>query len=67
VIEGEKNGVKVIVLNSILSMGGKRGRYTTFIAPRTDKNPFGGKEPQEKIAHSNGWTALYRRRYLQIP
>jgi hypothetical protein len=48
VIEGEKNGVKVIVLNSILSMGGKRGRYTTFIAPRTDKNPFGGKEPKRK-------------------
>jgi hypothetical protein len=67
VIEGEKNGIRVLILDSTLSMGGTRGRYSTFIAAQTDKNPFGTEHPQEKIAHSNGWTALYRLRFWQIP
>jgi hypothetical protein len=67
VIEGEKNGIKVLIVDSTLSMGGKRGRYSTFVAARTDKNPFGNKSPEEKIAHSNGWTAVYRLRFWQIP
>jgi hypothetical protein len=67
VIEGEKNGIKFLILDSTLSMGGKRGRYSTFIAARTDTNPFEIKSPQEKIAHSNGWTALYRLRFWQVP
>lgn len=66
-IEGDKNGVRVLILDSTLSMGGKRGRYSTFIALRTDKNPFEDKDAHEKIAHSNGWTALYRLRFWQIP
>lgn len=67
VIEGEKNGFKILVLDSTLSMGGRRGRYATFIAIRADTNPFGDTSPEEKIAHSNGWTALYRLRFWQIP
>jgi hypothetical protein len=67
VIEGEKNGLKILVLDSTLSMGGRYGRYTTFIAVRTDTNPFEDTSPDEEIAHSNGWTALYRLRFWQIP
>lgn len=68
VLEGERNGVRVVILDSILGLGGKGGgRYCTFIAARTDDNPFGYKSDQEKIAHSNGWTALYRLRFWQIP
>ena len=67
VIEGEKNGISILILDSILDFGVKRGRYCTFIAARTDQNPFGIKSPQEKIAHSNGWTALYRLCFWQIP
>jgi hypothetical protein len=67
VIEGERNGIRILILDSTLGFGGKRGRYCTFIAARTDQNLFGNKGPQEKIAHSNGWTALYRFRFWQIP
>lgn len=66
-IEGEKNGLKILILDSTLSMGGRRGRYSTFIAVRTDTNPFNNEDSEEKIVHSNGWTALYRLRFWQIP
>ena len=67
VIEGEKNGISVLILDSTLSMGGNRGRYSTFIAVQSDKNPFEDNDAREKIAHSNGWTALYRLRFWQVP
>ncbi len=67
VIEGKKNGFEILVLDSTLSMGGRKGLYSTFIAVRTDTNPFEDTSPEEKIAHSNGWTALYRLRFWQIP
>lgn len=68
VLEGERNGLKVVIVDSILGLGGKGGgRYCTFIATRTENNPFGDRSDQEKIAHSNGWTALYRLRFWQIP
>ncbi len=67
VIEGETNGVSILILDSILGLGGKQGRYATFIAARTDQNPFSNLSAQERIAHSNGWTALYRMRFWQIP
>jgi hypothetical protein len=67
VIKGEKNGIIILILDSALDFGVRRGRYCTFIAARTDQDPFGIKSPQEKIAHSNGWTALYRLRFWQIP
>ncbi len=66
-IEGEKNGLKILILDSTLSMGGRNGRYSTFIAVRTDTNPFSNEAPEEKIVNSNGWIALYRLRFWQIP
>lgn len=66
-IEGEKNGLKILILDSTLSMGGRNGRYSTFVAVRTDTNPFDNEAPEEKIIHSNGWAALYRLRFWQIP
>jgi hypothetical protein len=67
IIEGEKNGLKVLILDSTLSMGGRSGRYSTFVAVRTDTNPFENEESDEKIVHSNGWYALYRLRFWQVP
>lgn len=69
VIEGEKNGIRVLILDGVLNLGVKSGHYRTFIAARTDENPFENKSPQEKITHSNGWTTLYRTRFpdLLIP
>ena len=66
-IEGEKDGLKVLILDSTLSMGGRSGRYSTFIAVRTDMNPFENEAPEEKVVHSNGWFALYRLRFWQLP
>ena len=67
VIEGEKGGVKVLIVDATLSMGGRRGRYSTFVATKTDENLFGLRTDPEKIAQSNGWSALYRLRFWQIP
>jgi hypothetical protein len=67
VVEGEMSGISILILDSTLGFGAKRGRYSTFIAARTDQDPFGVKSAQEKIAHSNGWTALYRLRFWQVP
>jgi hypothetical protein len=66
-IEGEKNGVKVLIFDSTLGSGRGKGIYSTFIAVNTDKNPFEYVGPELKIAHSNGWTALYRLRFWQVP
>jgi hypothetical protein len=67
-IEGEKNGTKVLIFDSTLGSRYRgKGIYSTFIAVRTDKNPFPYAGPELKIAHSNGWTALYRLRFWQIP
>lgn len=67
VIEGEHGGVKVLIVDATLSMGGKRGRYSTFVATKTDENLFRLRTEPEKIAQSNGWTALYRLRFWQTP
>lgn len=66
-IEGEKNGVKVLIFDSTLGSGRGKGIYSTFVAVGTDKNPFEYVGPEMKIAHSNGWTALYRIRFWQVP
>lgn len=70
VIEGEKNGIGILIVDTTMSFGiriGRGGRYSTFIATKTNANLFVKKSPKEKIAHSNGWTALYRLRFWQIP
>jgi hypothetical protein len=67
VVEGERNGLHVLIVDSILGMGGARGRYSTFIAVQVDQDPFGGRDSEEKTAHSNGWFAIYRLRFWQVP
>jgi hypothetical protein len=67
-IEGEKNGTKVIIFGSTLGSRYRgNGIYSTFIAVRADNNPFSYAGHELKIAHSNGWIALYRFRFWQIP
>ncbi len=66
-VEGNRNGLHVLILDSILGMGGTRGRYCTFIAVQTSHDPFKARGPNEKIAHSNGWVAVYRLKFWQIP
>jgi hypothetical protein len=67
VIEGERNGIRVLILDSLLRGEVGRGRYSTVIAAQTETNPFANRDPKERIARSNGWTALYRLRFWQVP
>lgn len=58
----------MLIFDSTLgSRNGGKGTYSTFIAVCTDKNPFETVSTKEKIAHSNGWTALYSFRFWQLP
>jgi len=66
-IEGKHCGIQILILDSTLGRGPRGWVYTTFIAARTETNPFTLKSGKEKMAHSNGWTALYRLRYWQVP
>jgi hypothetical protein len=63
VIEGQQNGVSVLVFDSVVW-----GRtYWTFIACQTEQNPFGMDTSPDRVIQSGGWTVLCRVRYLQIP
>jgi len=64
-IEGQKNGVEVLIFDSVLGPG--RGVYSTFIAVKAGGNPFPCLSSEVKTAHSNGWAAIYRLRFWQIP
>jgi hypothetical protein len=66
-IEGKRNGLHIVIVDSILGMGGTRGRYSTFIAVQANDDPFKARGPKERMAHSNGWFALYRLKFWQIP
>ena len=63
VIEGQRNGINVLVFDSIVR-GGK-GFYRTFVAVQTEGEPFprDGTFSSGKILRSNGWTALYQNWY----
>ena len=69
VIEGQRNGISVLVFDSMIR-GGK-GNYRTFIAVQTEKQAFhllalrapfarDGKLCSGKTAQGDGWTAFYR-------
>jgi hypothetical protein len=66
ILEGEKNGVKLLVVDTVSNLGMKSGTFATLIAARTDRNPFEPSLEIEKVAHSKGWTAVYRIRFLQL-
>ena len=65
VIEGQQRGLSVLIFDSIIGEG--RGMYCTFFACRTEQNPFGINIAPDRVIQSQGWTALYRDRFLQIP
>lgn len=69
VLEGEINGAKVLIFDSILGMGvwGRGQRYSTFLAVEADRDPFEGRSPKEKTTHGNGWFVLYCFRFWQVP
>jgi len=65
VIEGEQDGLAVLVCDAVMGTG--KGAYCTFVAAQTDNNPFGVIGKKEKLRQSKGWTAVSRMRFLQVP
>jgi len=65
VIEGTRKGSQIVIFDSVIGSG--NGRYCTAIACHTTENPFTLNYGSEKVIQSNGWTALYQLRFIQIP
>jgi len=58
-IEGERNGVSVLIFDSIIG-GGGGGAPCTHIAVQKEENPF----ETDKVEQSDGWTVLRGVRFL---
>lgn len=65
VIEGTRKGMQIVIFDSVIGSG--TGRYCTVIACSTSENPFTLSYGSEKVVQSNGWTALYRLPFIQVP
>jgi hypothetical protein len=59
-MSGRRNGLDIIVFDGIF--GGGRGIYRTYVAVRSEKNPFPSTHTLlEKVLQSGGWFALFGR------
>lgn len=56
VIEGQQNGVSLLIFDSIIGEG--KGVYCTFIACQTEQNPFGTDTSPDRVLQSGGWTSF---------
>ena len=65
VIEGTRKGSQIVIFDSVIGSG--NGRYCTAIACHTTETPFTLNHGSEKVVQSNGWSALYQLRLIQIP
>jgi hypothetical protein len=65
VIEGTRKGLQIVIFDSVIGSG--NGRYCTAIACHITENPFTLKYGSEEVVQSNGWTALYQLRFIQVP
>lgn len=57
-IEGQQNGVSLVVFDCILGKG-KGSSYCTLIASQTEQNPFGTVTSPDRLIQSHGWTILH--------
>lgn len=68
VIEGQQEGVSVLIFDSFISGIGKSGKYRTFFACKTEQSPFGIETSPDRVVQSRGWTIRYGvPRFLDIP
>lgn len=65
VIEGQQNGVSVLIFDSVLGEI-KGGAPCTLIACQTEQNPFGIVISPDRVIQSNGWTVLHGVWFLQF-
>ena len=67
VIEGQQEGVSVLIFDSFIGIG-KSGVYRTLFACKTEQSPFRADIPSDRVLQSRGWTILYRSpRFLEVP
>jgi hypothetical protein len=57
-IEGQQNGVSVVVFDSVLGAG-RGSAPCTLIACETDQNPFGTVSSPDRVIQTHGWTVLH--------
>jgi hypothetical protein len=68
VIEGQQEGVSVLIFDSFLSGIGKSGVYRTFFACKNEQSPFGEDTSPDHVVQSCGWTILCGvPRFLEVP
>jgi hypothetical protein len=65
VIEGQQAGVRFLVFDS--TMGEVKGVYCTFVAIQGPKELFMAEAAGENVVEASGWSAVYRKRFIQIP
>ena len=58
VIEGQQNGMPIVIFDSVIE--GYRDIYRTFIACKTEQNPFERDKLRDNVVQSHGWTIVYR-------
>jgi hypothetical protein len=64
VIEGQQSGMPVMIFDSFIE--GYHDVYRTFFACKTEQNPFEIDKLRDRVAHSHGWTILYRVPFLLL-
>lgn len=65
VIEGQRAGVSFLIFDS--TIGEVKGQYCTFIAIHAQKGMFMAPVVSEQVVEASGWSAVYRKRMIQIP
>lgn len=58
VIEGQQNGVSILIFDSVLG-GVRDSAPCTFVACQSEQNPFGKVGSPDRLIQSNGWTVLH--------
>jgi hypothetical protein len=58
VIEGQQNGVSVVIFDTIIGEMRDSGPCT-LIACQTEQNPFGIVTPPDRLIQSHGWTVVH--------
>jgi hypothetical protein len=65
VLDGERNGIRVVIFDSLIGEG-RGARACTLFATQTGENLFNGLSWGEKIAQRSGWTVVYRIPFIRI-
>lgn len=57
-IEGQQNGISVVVFDSVLGEG-RNSASCTVIACHAEQNPFGIVSSPDRVIQSHGWTVVH--------